>query len=100
MPEISLTPQMEKRLKVYFGDSVAMWHSKLTKKKKDSIKIIPTKELMITLESFGQFRLEEMFKKSIEELKKEINRRNTFEDMMSQNHKIIQIFDKFGDSNE
>ena len=32
MPEISLTPQMEKRLKVYFGDAVAMWHSKLTKK--------------------------------------------------------------------
>ena len=37
MPEISLTPQMEKRLKVYFGDSVDMWHSKLTKKKKESI---------------------------------------------------------------
>ena len=37
MPEISLTPQMEKRLKVYFGDTVAMWHSKLTKKKKESI---------------------------------------------------------------
>jgi len=37
MPEISLTPQMEKRLKVYFGDVVAMWHSKLTKKKKASI---------------------------------------------------------------
>jgi len=37
MPEISLTPQMEKRLKVYFGDAAAMWHSKLTKKKKASI---------------------------------------------------------------
>nr|WP_309499293.1 primosomal protein N' [Sulfurovum sp.] len=37
MPEISLTPQMEKRLKVYFGETVAMWHSKLTKKKKKSI---------------------------------------------------------------
>ncbi|MDQ7047610.1 MAG: primosomal protein N' [Sulfurovum sp.] len=37
MPEISLTPQMEKRLKVYFGDGVEMWHSKLTKKKKESI---------------------------------------------------------------
>jgi len=37
MPEISLTPQMEKRLKVYFGEYVAMWHSKLTKKKKESI---------------------------------------------------------------
>ncbi len=37
MPEISLTPQMEKRLKVYFGESVAMWHSKITKKRKASI---------------------------------------------------------------
>jgi len=37
MPEISLTPQMEKRLKIYFGETVAMWHSKLTKKKKESI---------------------------------------------------------------
>ncbi|MEY3001957.1 MAG: hypothetical protein RLZZ428_332 [Pseudomonadota bacterium] len=37
MPEISLTPQMEKRLQVYFGDRVAMWHSQLTKKKKESI---------------------------------------------------------------
>nr|MBL0721714.1 primosomal protein N' [Sulfurovaceae bacterium] len=37
MPEISLTPQMEKRLKKYFGDRVAMWHSKLSKKKKDEI---------------------------------------------------------------
>lgn len=30
MPEISLTPQMGKRLKVHFGDNVVMWHSKLT----------------------------------------------------------------------
>jgi len=37
MPEISLTPQMEKRLKVYFGDAVVMWHSKITKKKKEQI---------------------------------------------------------------
>jgi primosomal protein N' (replication factor Y) len=37
MPEISLTPQMEKRLQVYFGEHMAMWHSKLTKKKKESI---------------------------------------------------------------
>lgn len=37
MPEISLTPQMEKRLKRYFGTSVAMWHSKLTKKTKQKI---------------------------------------------------------------
>ncbi len=37
MPEISLTPQMEKRLKAYFGERVAMWHSKLTKAKKEQI---------------------------------------------------------------
>ena len=37
MPEISLTPQMEKRLKVYFGDTVAMWHSRITRKKKEQI---------------------------------------------------------------
>ena len=37
MPEISLTPQMEKRLKIFFGDRVAMWHSKLSKKKKEQI---------------------------------------------------------------
>ncbi|MDQ7085138.1 MAG: primosomal protein N' [Sulfurovum sp.] len=37
MPEISLTPQMEKRLSVYFGTRVAMWHSKLTKKRKTAI---------------------------------------------------------------
>ena len=35
MPEISLSPQMEKRLKVYFGDAVAIWHSKITKKRKE-----------------------------------------------------------------
>jgi len=37
MPEISLTPQMEKRLKIYFGDTLAMWHSKISKKKKEQI---------------------------------------------------------------
>ncbi|SHO80927.1 Helicase PriA essential for oriC/DnaA-independent DNA replication [hydrothermal vent metagenome] len=37
MPEISLTPQMARRLKAYFGDMVAIWHSKLSKKKKDEI---------------------------------------------------------------
>jgi len=35
MPEISLTPQMETRLKKYFGDRVVMWHSKLSKKQKE-----------------------------------------------------------------
>ena len=37
LPEISLTPQMTKRLKEKFGDLVAIWHSKITKKKKEEI---------------------------------------------------------------
>ncbi|MDF1879934.1 DEAD/DEAH box helicase, partial [Sulfurimonas sp. MAG313] len=35
MPEISLTPQMQDRLEEHFGDSVVMWHSKLSKKQKE-----------------------------------------------------------------
>ena len=35
MPEISLTPQMSKRLQKQFGNRVVMWHSKLTKKQKE-----------------------------------------------------------------
>lgn len=37
MPEISLTPQMEKRLKKQFGALVAIWHSRITKKKKEQV---------------------------------------------------------------
>lgn len=37
MPEISLTPQMESRLKANFGELVAIWHSKVTKKRKEKI---------------------------------------------------------------
>ncbi len=37
MPEISLTPQMQRRLEKYFGKRIVMWHSKLTKKKKEEI---------------------------------------------------------------
>ena len=37
MPEISLTPQMEKRLEKVFGNKIAIWHSKIQKKKKASI---------------------------------------------------------------
>ncbi len=41
MPEISLTPQMERRLQEHFGSKVVMWHSKLTpKKKKEALKKI------------------------------------------------------------
>ncbi len=41
-------------------------------KEKDSIKITPTKELLITLESFGQLSVAEIFKKSVEILKKDL----------------------------
>jgi len=37
MPEISLTPQMQKRLEEVFGSYVAIWHSKISKKKKEKI---------------------------------------------------------------
>jgi primosomal protein N' (replication factor Y) len=37
MPEISLTPQMQTRLEKVFGNKVALWHSKITKKKKQDI---------------------------------------------------------------
>jgi primosomal protein N' (replication factor Y) len=34
LPEISLTPQMESRFKSHFGESVVLWHSKMTPKQK------------------------------------------------------------------
>ncbi len=37
IPEISLSAQMEKRLKIVFKDSIAIWHSKISKKNKDKI---------------------------------------------------------------
>ena len=37
MPEIALTPQMERRLKHIFGDLVCIWHSKISKAKKEQI---------------------------------------------------------------
>ncbi|MDR2905024.1 MAG: primosomal protein N' [Helicobacteraceae bacterium] len=37
MPEISLTPQIEKRLTAHFGDLIAIWHSKVTPAKKRAI---------------------------------------------------------------
>lgn len=42
------------------------------KKGKDVIQILPAKELLINIESFGQLDAEEMFKKSIETLKKDL----------------------------
>ena len=37
LPEIAITSQMEKRLKKHFGDLIEIWHSKITKKKKEKI---------------------------------------------------------------
>ena len=37
MPEISLTPQITNRLKLHFKDTLAIWHSKISKKKKEQI---------------------------------------------------------------
>ncbi|WP_321315020.1 primosomal protein N' [Halarcobacter sp.] len=37
MPEISLTPQMQNRLEKVFGENVAIWHSKVSKKRKNEI---------------------------------------------------------------
>ncbi len=37
LPEISLTPQMESRFKAHFGDIVALWHSKMSPKQKQSV---------------------------------------------------------------
>lgn len=34
LPEISLTPQMERRFCNHFGDAVVLWHSKMTPKQK------------------------------------------------------------------
>lgn len=43
------------------------------KQKRDSIKFVPTNNLIITLESFGQLSVEEIFKESIEVLKKDLD---------------------------
>ena len=44
------------------------------KRGKDSITITPTGELIITLESFGQLNVKDLFKKSVEELKKDLKK--------------------------
>jgi primosomal protein N' (replication factor Y) len=70
MPEISLTPQMHKRLEVHFGDGVVMWHSRLTKKQKEknlqkiydgSAKIIagPRSALFLPVEDLGVIVVDE-----------------------------------------
>lgn len=42
------------------------------KQKKESVVITPTKELVLTLESFGQFSVEDIFSKSVEILKEDL----------------------------
>lgn len=37
LPEISLTPQIQNRLSLVFGDLIALWHSKQTKKTKEKV---------------------------------------------------------------
>ncbi len=37
LPEISLTPQMEKRFRNHFGDAVVLWHSKMTPAQKKKV---------------------------------------------------------------
>lgn len=70
MPEISLTPQMGKRLEEHFGDAVVMWHSKLTKlqRKKSLEKIYdesayiiagPRSALFLPIENLGLIVVDE-----------------------------------------
>ena len=68
MPEIALTPQMERRLKGVFGDLVCIWHSKVSKAKKErilanlhSIKIIAgaRSALFLPLENLGLIIIDE-----------------------------------------
>ena len=56
----------------YKCDGCEMCVEVCKKKKKDSIKITPTKDLMISLESFGQLDVKEIFKKSVDVLKKDL----------------------------
>ncbi len=70
MPEISLTPQMLKRLKAKFGAMVGVWHSKQTKKTKDetlqkifdgTVKIVagPRSALFLPLQKIGLIIVDE-----------------------------------------
>lgn len=70
LPEISLTPQMSKRLHSYFGDDILVYHSKLTKKQKnasleriykDEVKIVagPRSALFLPLKNLGVIVVDE-----------------------------------------
>ncbi len=48
LPEIALTPQMQRRLEAHFGDTVVLWHSKMTKLQKEkTLQKIRSGEAMI-----------------------------------------------------
>ena len=70
LPEISLTPQMEKRFKSHFGEAVVLWHSKMTPKQKKealgkidsgSARIVagPRSALFLPLEKLGLIVVDE-----------------------------------------
>ncbi|MBN2870291.1 MAG: primosomal protein N' [Campylobacterales bacterium] len=70
LPEISLTPQMEKRFQNHFGDAVILWHSKMTpKQKKESLEKIrsgaariiagPRSALFLPIEELGLIVVDE-----------------------------------------
>ncbi|MBN2896623.1 MAG: primosomal protein N' [Campylobacterales bacterium] len=48
LPEIALTPQMQRRLEAHFGNAVVLWHSKMTKAQKEkALQRIRSGEAMI-----------------------------------------------------
>lgn len=70
LPEISLTPQMEKRFKSHFGDAVVLWHSKMTPKQKKTtlekiyagsayIIVGPRSSLFLPIEDLGLIVVDE-----------------------------------------
>ncbi len=57
---------------IYGNDLCEATIEKYMKEGKTQIEVIPSEELIVTLESFGQMEPNEMFKKSIEALKKDL----------------------------
>ncbi len=57
---------------IYGNDVCEAAIEKYMKEGKTQIEILPTEELIITVESFGQMDADDMFKKSIEVLKKDL----------------------------
>ncbi|BAF69450.1 primosomal protein N' [Nitratiruptor sp. SB155-2] len=70
MPEIALTPQMLKRIEAVFGEAVALWHSRLSKKKREEtlrriregkVKVVagPRSALFLPLKNLGLIIVDE-----------------------------------------